>query len=34
VLASAVLTVIAVGTYSETRHRDLRADHAVEPTTR
>jgi metabolite-proton symporter len=29
VLASAVVTIIAVGTYGETRHRDLAADDAV-----
>jgi metabolite-proton symporter len=29
VAASAVLTIVAVGTYGETRHRDLAADHAV-----
>ena len=31
VAASAVLTIVAVGTYGETRHRDLAADHAVSP---
>jgi metabolite-proton symporter len=31
VAASAVLTIALVGTYSETRHRDLGADHAVDP---
>jgi MFS family permease len=29
VAASAALTILAVGTYGETRHRDLAADHAV-----
>ena len=34
VLASAALTILAVGTYHETRHRDLAADHAVDRATR
>jgi hypothetical protein len=31
VAVCAVLTLVAVGTYGETRHRDLAADHAVAP---
>ena len=31
VAACAVLTIVAVGSYGETRHRDLAADHALEP---
>jgi metabolite-proton symporter len=34
VAASAALTILAVGTYGETRHRDLGADHAVDPSGR
>jgi metabolite-proton symporter len=34
VAASAALTILAVGTYSETRHRDLAADPAVAPAER
>jgi metabolite-proton symporter len=34
VAGSAVLTLVAVGTYAETRHRDLAADHAVAATER
>jgi metabolite-proton symporter len=31
VAACALITIVAVGTYSETRHRDLAADDAVDP---
>ncbi len=34
VLASALVTIVAVGTYSETRHRDLAADPAIAPAER
>ena len=34
VAVCSVLTIVAVATYSETRHRDLGADHAVEPARR
>jgi MFS family permease len=34
VAASAVLTILAVGTYHETRHRDLAADDGVKSSTR